>query len=166
MTRHRPEFRLSTADDGRLTARCLVCMDASQPTLHRPNVEARAEGAREALLEAARSLPGFDGIRTHGDAARWLRNRAEQQANNWAEDCLLMERRAERAEAALRLARQVESDMSERALQAWRSADARRGLSDHAALEVHADALTRWSERFRMAFVGKDYRAERIGATP
>lgn len=33
------------------------------------------------------------------------RDRAEQQANNWSEDCLLMERRAERAEAALAEAR-------------------------------------------------------------
>jgi hypothetical protein len=40
MNAHRPEFHLSTAADGRLTARCLVCMDASQPTLHRPNAEA------------------------------------------------------------------------------------------------------------------------------
>jgi len=31
-----------------------------------------------ALREAARDLPGFDGIRTHGDAARWLRDRADE----------------------------------------------------------------------------------------
>lgn len=59
---------------------------------------------------------------------------------------------------ALRVIRQVEADMSEEAFKAWRSADARRGLSDHDALLVHADALTRWSERFRMAFDGDYYR--------
>jgi hypothetical protein len=64
-----------------------------------------------------------------------------------------------RAEA-LRVVRQVEIDMSVQALEAWRSADARRGLSDHDALLVHADALTRWSERFRMAFDGDYYRDE------
>lgn len=34
-------------------------------------------GKAEALREAAKELPGFDGIRTHGDAARWLRDRAD-----------------------------------------------------------------------------------------
>jgi hypothetical protein len=61
----------------------------------------------------------------------------------------------------MRLVRQVEADMSEEALKAWRSAGARRGLSDHDALLVHADALTRWSERFRRAFDGDDYRDDR-----
>lgn len=36
-----------------------------------------AAGKAEALREAAKELPGFDGIRTHGDAARWLRDRAD-----------------------------------------------------------------------------------------
>ena len=34
--------------------------------------------AARALREAASALPGFDGIRTHGDAARWLRDRADE----------------------------------------------------------------------------------------
>lgn len=34
------------------------------------------ERCAETLEEAARDLPGFDGIRTHGDAAHWLRDRA------------------------------------------------------------------------------------------
>lgn len=50
--------------------------------------------------------------------------------------------------------RAVEESMAAHAMEAWRSADARRGLSDHAALEIHADALTRWSERLRMALRG------------
>ena len=50
--------------------------------------------------------------------------------------------------------RAVEESMAAHAVAAWRSADARRGLSDHAALEIHADALTRWSERLRMAMSG------------
>lgn len=69
--------------------------------------------------------------------------------------------RAVAAEKRLNLARLVEQDMAEAALAAWRSADARRELSDHAALEVYADALTRWSERLRMAFDGEDYRDDR-----
>lgn len=62
------------------------------------------------------------------------------------------EARAEAAEATLREVRLVERNMAEQALQAWQSADARRGLADHAALEIYADALTRWSERLRLAF--------------
>lgn len=68
---------------------------------------------------------------------------------------------AEARAEALRLPRQVEADMSDQAFAAWRSADARRGLSDHDALLAHADALTRWSERFRMAFDSEDYRTDR-----
>ena len=64
--------------------------------------------------------------------------------------------------AALEVVRLVERDMAEQALAAWRSADARRGLSDHDALLMHADALTRWSERLRMAMNGEDYRADRL----
>ena len=30
----------------------------------------------KALVSAAREMPGFDSIRTHGDAANWLRDRA------------------------------------------------------------------------------------------
>lgn len=67
-------------------------------------------------------------------------------------------RRTKVAEDAVRLVRLVEKDMSDAASKAWRSADARRGLSDHEALLVYADALTRWSERFRMALDGDDYR--------
>lgn len=63
---------------------------------------------------------------------------------------------------ALRIVRLVESDMAEQAMKAWRSADARRGLSDHEALLVYADALTRWSERLRMALNGEDYRDRTI----
>lgn len=65
------------------------------------------------------------------------------------------------AERALRVVRLVEADMAEVALKAWRSADARRGLSDHDELLVFAGAMTRWSERFRMAFDGEDYRTDR-----
>lgn len=64
--------------------------------------------------------------------------------------------------AELRVVRLVEQDMTESALEAWRSANAREGLADHEALLVHADALSRWSERLRMALEGKDYRADRI----
>jgi len=60
-------------------------------------------------------------------------------------------------ESALAIVRLVERDMAEQALSAWRSADDRRGLSDHAAFIVYADALTRWSERLRMALNGEDY---------
>ena len=59
---------------------------------------------------------------------------------------------------ALSIVQLVERDMAEQALSAWRSADARRGLADRHALIVHADALTRWSERLRMALNGEDYR--------
>lgn len=48
----------------------------------------------------------------------------------------------------------VDAAMSAQALAAWRSADARAGLSDYDALLQHADALTRWSERLRMAMRG------------
>lgn len=34
------------------------------------------ERCAQTLEEAASRLPGFDGIRTHGDAAHWLRDRA------------------------------------------------------------------------------------------
>lgn len=49
--------------------------------LHRAHLAALldahvTERCAETLEEAARELPGFDGIRTHGDAARWLRDRA------------------------------------------------------------------------------------------
>jgi hypothetical protein len=74
---------------------------------------------------------------------------------------LIAAREAAARTEALTLVRQVEADMAQQALEAWRSADARRGLSDHAGLVVHADALTRWSERFRMAFDGEDYRIAR-----
>lgn len=73
-----------------------------------------------------------------------------------------LDQRIEQAKAeALRVVRLVEADMAEVALKAWRSADARRGLSDHDALLAYADTLTRWSERFRMAFDGEDYRDDR-----
>lgn len=68
---------------------------------------------------------------------------------------------ADREPDRLRVARMVEADMADAARKAWRSASARQGLSDHAALEVYADSLTRWSERLRMAFDGKDYRDDR-----
>ena len=32
--------------------------------------------AQQALRDAARDFPGFDPIRTHGDAKSWLRDRA------------------------------------------------------------------------------------------
>lgn len=51
--------------------------------------------------------------------------------------------------------RAVEQAMATHALEAWRSANARRGLADYEALVVHADALSRWSERLRMAFRGE-----------
>ena len=56
-----------------------------------------------------------------------------------------------RADEQVRL---VEQAMATHALEAWRSANARQGLSDHEALIAHADALTRWSERLRMALRG------------
>lgn len=65
---------------------------------------------------------------------------------------------------ALRIVRLVEQDMAAAAFAAWRSANARRGLSDHDALLTYADALTRWSERLRMAFDGEDYRDDREAA--
>ena len=60
--------------------------------------------------------------------------------------------------ANMEIVRLVERDMAEQALRAWRSADARYGLRDHEALIIHADALTRWSERLRMALAGEYYR--------
>jgi hypothetical protein len=81
-------------------------------------------------------------------------------ASDWLADLRRTER-AEGAREALRIVRLVEGDMAESALNAWRSADARRGLSDHDALLQHADTLTRWSERFRVAFDGEDYREDR-----
>lgn len=74
---------------------------------------------------------------------------------------LIERERREAGVRALVVARLVERDMADAASQAWRSANARRGLSDHEALLVYADALTRWSERFRMAFDGDDYREDR-----
>jgi hypothetical protein len=59
---------------------------------------------------------------------------------------------------ALSIVRRVEEDMAEQAVMSWRSAEQRRGLADHEALLVYADALTRWSERLRMALKGEDYR--------
>jgi hypothetical protein len=53
--------------------------------------------------------------------------------------------------------RLIEQDMADQALLAWRSASARKGLADEAALTVYADALTRWSERLRMALNGIDW---------
>ena len=41
-----------------------------------PAIAARAKA--KALRDAAWAIPGFDGIRTHGDAARWLRDRADE----------------------------------------------------------------------------------------
>ena len=78
---------------------------------------------------------------------------------------LIEQAEARGAERALSIVRLVERDMAKQALAAWRSADARRGLSDHLALEVHADALTRWSERLRLAFNGVDYRDYDTGGT-
>lgn len=46
---------------------------------------------------------------------------------------------------------------------AARAEGARDALRIVRLVEADADALTRWSERFRMAFDGKDYRADRIG---
>ena len=66
------------------------------------------------------------------------------------------------AEDVLAIVRLVEQDMAEQALKARRAADARHGLSDHGALIIHADALTRWSERLRMALSGEDYRDRSI----
>lgn len=40
---HNPEIRYTTAADGRITAQCVVCHDASQPTAHRPNAQAWAK---------------------------------------------------------------------------------------------------------------------------
>lgn len=51
--------------------------------------------------------------------------------------------------------REVERAMAAQALAAWRSAEARRGLGDYDALVQHADAMTRWSERLRMAMAGE-----------
>jgi hypothetical protein len=87
----------------------------------------------EALAEVHRHFCAKDG--THDDACATLSHRDA-------------------------IARKVESDMAAQARAAWRAAGARRGLSDHEALLVHADALARWSERFRMAFDGEDYRAD------
>jgi hypothetical protein len=50
--------------------------------------------------------------------------------------------------------RAVEAAMAKRAHMAWTAATARHGLSDYYALTAHADALTRWSERLRMAMAG------------
>ena len=36
--------------------------------------------AQQALRDAARDFPGFDPIRTHGDAKRWFRDRAARIA--------------------------------------------------------------------------------------
>ena len=71
-----------------------------------------------------------------------------------------MNERPEGEGGALRIVRLVERDMAEQALAAWRSVDARHGLADHSGLIAHADALTRWSERLRMALNGEDYRAD------
>lgn len=49
----------------------------------------------------------------------------------------------------------VDEALSAQALTAWRAALARVGLSDHDALLQHADALSRWSERLRMAMRGE-----------
>jgi hypothetical protein len=60
----------------------------TQQDIHRAHVAAaliasgavqdRREVAAEVLEAAARDLPGLDHIRTHGDAARWLRDRAAE----------------------------------------------------------------------------------------
>ena len=50
---------------------------------------------------------------------------------------------------------EVEKAMSAQAVAAWASAEARRGLSDYEALVQHADAMSRWSERLRMAMAGE-----------
>jgi hypothetical protein len=50
---------------------------------------------------------------------------------------------------------EVEKAMAAQALAAWRTAGARVGLGDHNALVQHADAMTRWSERLRMAMAGE-----------
>ncbi len=48
----------------------------------------------------------------------------------------------------------IEAAMAEHARLAWRFADDRRGHDDHGARVIHADALTRWSERLRLAMQG------------
>ena len=55
---------------------------------------------------------------------------------------------------AVERVRALEEAMARRASEAWHNATARHGLSDQPALEQHADTLTRWSERLRMALRG------------
>jgi hypothetical protein len=45
-----------------------------------------ATARADALREAADALPGFDSIRTHGDAADWLRTRASNIVRAATED--------------------------------------------------------------------------------
>ena len=60
----------------------------------------------------------------------------------------------EEAEEVLTQVRWVDEAIAARALAAWRSAAARQGLSDYDALVQHADSMSRWSERLRMALRG------------
>ena len=60
----------------------------------------------------------------------------------------------EEAEEVLTQVRWVDEAIAARALAAWRSASSRQGLSDYDALVQHADSMSRWSERLRMALRG------------